>query len=62
MKGLRGAKHIATLHDGLELDSKTNTLSLSTNYYRGKGLDRQVQMLTCAVKRFLESQTVKIGY
>ena len=62
MKGLRGAKHIATLHDGLELDSKTNTLSLSTNYYRGKSLDRQVQMLTCAVKRFLESQTVKIGY
>ncbi|KAJ4343466.1 hypothetical protein N0V87_000232 [Didymella glomerata] len=40
MKALRGAPHIATLHDGLEFNRKTNTLSFFMDYYRGKDLDR----------------------
>jgi serine/threonine protein kinase len=45
MKALRGAPHIAALHDGLEYNRKTDTLSFFMEYYRGKDLDRQVQML-----------------
>jgi hypothetical protein len=45
MRALRGAPHIAALHDGLEYNRKTNTLSFFMDYYRGKDLDRQVQML-----------------
>jgi hypothetical protein len=45
MKALRGAPYIAALHDGLEYNHKTSTLSFFMNYYRGKDLDRQVQML-----------------
>jgi serine/threonine protein kinase len=45
MKALRGAPHIATLHDGLEYNRKSSTLSFFMDYYRGKDLDRQVQML-----------------
>ncbi|KAF3046903.1 hypothetical protein E8E12_006534 [Didymella heteroderae] len=62
MKVLRGAPHIATLHDGLEFNKKTNTLSFFMDYYRGKDLDRQVQMLLGAAERFSESQIVEIGY
>jgi hypothetical protein len=42
MKALRGAPHIATLHDGLEFNRKTSTLSFFMDYYRGKDLDCQV--------------------
>jgi len=45
MRSLRGAPHIATLHDGLEYNRKTSTLSFFMDYYKGKDLDRQVQML-----------------
>jgi serine/threonine protein kinase len=45
MKALRGAPHIATLHDGIELNRKTSTVSFFMDYYKGKDLDRQVQML-----------------
>jgi len=45
MKALRGAPHIATLHDGIEGNRKTNSLSFFIDYYKGKDLDRQVQML-----------------
>lgn len=45
MKALRGAPHIAALHDGLEYNRKTSTLSFFMDYYKGKDLDRQVQML-----------------
>lgn len=45
MRLLRGASPIATLHDGLELNQKKNTLSFFMDYYKGKDLDRQVQML-----------------
>jgi serine/threonine protein kinase len=45
MKLLRGAPHIVTLHDGLEYNRKTSTLSFFMDYYKGKDLDRQVQML-----------------
>lgn len=62
MKALRGAPHIATLHDGLELNRKTNTLSFFMDYYRGKDLDRQVHMLRGAAERFSESQIIEIGY
>ncbi|KAH3913304.1 hypothetical protein HBI56_085230 [Parastagonospora nodorum] len=62
MKALRGAPHIAALHDGLEYNRKTNTLSFFMDYYRGKDLDRQVQMLRGAAQRFTESQIVEIGY
>lgn len=62
MKALRGAPHIATLHDGLEFNRKTKTLSFFMDYYRGKDLDRQVQMLRGAAERFSESQIVEIGY
>ena len=62
MKALRGAPHIATLHDGLEFNRKINTLSFFMDYYRGKDLDRQVQMLRGAAERFSESQIVEIGY
>ena len=62
MKALRGAPHIATLHDGLEFNRKTSTLSFFMDYYRGKDLDRQVQMLRGAAERFSESQIVEIGY
>jgi serine/threonine protein kinase len=62
MKALRGAPHIAALHDGLEFNTKTQTLSFFMDYYRGKDLDRQVQMLRGAAERFTESQIVEIGY
>lgn len=45
MKYLRNAPHIATSHDGLELNRKTKTLSFFMDYYKGKDLDRQVGML-----------------
>lgn len=45
MRSLRGAEHIATLHDGLELNRRTGILSFFMDYYKGKDLDRQVQML-----------------
>jgi hypothetical protein len=45
MKTLRGAPHIATLHDGLELSRKSNTLSFFMDYYKGKDLDQQVKMM-----------------
>lgn len=45
MKALRGAPHIAALHNGLEYNRKTDTLSFFMDYYRGKDLDRQIQML-----------------
>lgn len=32
------------------------------DYYRGKDLDHQVQMLRGAAERFSESQIVEIGY
>ena len=62
MKALRGAPHIAALHDGLEFNRKTSTLSFFMDYYRGKDLDRQVQMLRGAAERFSEPQIVEIGY
>ncbi|CAO2651821.1 Nn.00g001040.m01.CDS01 [Neocucurbitaria sp. VM-36] len=62
MRSLRGAPHIATLHDGLEFNRKTGTLSFFMDYYRGKDLDRQVQMLRGAAERFTEGQIVEIGY
>ncbi|KAF1835165.1 kinase-like protein [Decorospora gaudefroyi] len=62
MRLLRGAPHIATLHDGLEFSRKTNTLSFFMDYYRGKDLDRQVQMLKGAGGHFTESQIIEIGY
>lgn len=62
MKALRGTPHIAALHDGLEFNKKTKTLSFFMDYYRGKDLDRQVQMLRGAAERFSESQIVEIGY
>lgn len=45
IKALRGAPHIAALHDGLEYNRKTSTLSFLMDYYRGKDLDCKVQML-----------------
>jgi hypothetical protein len=48
MKILRGAPHIATLHDGLEYNRKTITLSSFIDYYKGKDLERQVQVLRSA--------------
>lgn len=62
MKALRGAPHIAALHDGLEFNRTTGTLSFFMDYYRGKDLDRQVQMLRGAAEHFSESQIVEIGY
>lgn len=62
MRALRGAPHIAALHDGLEFNRKTSTLSFFMDYYRGKDLDRQVQMLRGAAERFSEPQIVEIGY
>ena len=62
MRALRGAPHIAALHDGLEFNRKTSTLSFFMDYYRGKDLDRQVQMLRGAAERFTEPQIVEIGY
>ncbi|KAF1924121.1 kinase-like protein [Didymella exigua CBS 183.55] len=62
MKAPRGAPHIVALHDGLELNRKTNNLSIFMGYYRGKDLDRQVQMLRGAAERFSKSQIVEIGY
>ncbi|KAF3010004.1 hypothetical protein E8E13_011397 [Curvularia kusanoi] len=62
MKALRGAPHIAALHDGLEYNRKTSTLSFFMDYYRGKDLDRQVQMLRGAAERFSEAQIIEIGY
>lgn len=50
MRLLRGAPHIATLHDGLEFNRRTNTLSFFMDYYKGKDLDRQVQMLRGAAQ------------
>ncbi|KAF3038939.1 hypothetical protein E8E11_005167 [Didymella keratinophila] len=62
MKALRGAPHIATLHDGLEFNRKTDALPFFMDYYRGEDLDRQVQMLRGAAGHFSESQIVEIGY
>ncbi|KAF2822201.1 kinase-like protein [Ophiobolus disseminans] len=62
MKSLRGAPHIATLHDGLEYNRKTSTLSFFMDYYKGKDLDRQVQMLKGAAGRFTENQIIEIGW
>lgn len=45
MKALRGAPHIVNLHDGLEFNRKAGTLSFFMDYYQGKDLDRQVQLL-----------------
>ena len=41
----RECPHIAAVHDGLEWNTRTQTLSLFMDYYKGKDLDRQVQML-----------------
>lgn len=62
MRLLRGAPHIATLHDGLEYNRRTGTLSFFMEYYKGKDLDRRVQMLRGAGKKFSESQIVEIGF
>ena len=45
MKALQGAPHIAALHDGIEFNRKTGTLSFFMDYYKGKDLDKQVHML-----------------
>lgn len=45
MRALRGGPHIAALHDGLEWNPSTKTLSFFMDYYKGKDLDRQVQMM-----------------
>ncbi|KAI8943174.1 hypothetical protein NX059_001203 [Plenodomus lindquistii] len=62
MRSLRGVPHIATLHDGLEYNRRTETLSFFMDYYKGKDLDRQIQMLRGAAEKFSESQIVEIGF
>jgi serine/threonine protein kinase len=39
-----------------------DTLSFFIDFYCGKGVDRQVQMLQGAAERFSESQIIEIGY
>jgi hypothetical protein len=60
MRLLRGAPHITTLHDGLEFNRKTNTLSFFMDYYKGKDLDRQVQMLKGAALVLSSSNTAQL--
>ncbi|KAH8722744.1 kinase-like domain-containing protein [Phaeosphaeriaceae sp. PMI808] len=62
MKTLRGAPHIATLHDGLEYNRKTGTVAMFMDYYKGKDLDRQVKMMRGAAEHFTESQVIEIGW
>lgn len=45
MNLVRGGPHIGAVHDGLEWNVKTRSLSFFMEYYKGKDLDRQVQML-----------------
>ncbi|KAH7386102.1 kinase-like domain-containing protein [Pyrenochaeta sp. MPI-SDFR-AT-0127] len=62
MRSLRGAPHIATLHDGLEFNRRTSILSFFMDYYKGKDLDRLIQLLNGAAERFTESQIIEIAY
>jgi hypothetical protein len=62
MKTFRGAPHITTQHDGLECNRKINTLSFFMDYYYGRHLDCQIQLLCGAAERFSENQVVVTGY
>ncbi|KAF2865140.1 kinase-like domain-containing protein [Massariosphaeria phaeospora] len=62
MTWLRGGPNIATVHEELEWNTKTQTLSFFMNYYKGKDLDRQVQVLRGAGEHFTEIQIIEIAY
>lgn len=78
MTRVRGGPHIAAVHDGLEWNTKTKSLSFFMDYYKGKDLDRQVQILRAAGlvclfcppfqflniyrERFTETQIIDIAY
>ncbi|KAF2709873.1 kinase-like protein [Pleomassaria siparia CBS 279.74] len=59
---VRGGPHIAAVHDGIEWNAKTKTLSFFMDYYKGKDLNRQVEMLRATGERFTEFQIIDIAY
>ncbi|ORY09003.1 kinase-like domain-containing protein [Clohesyomyces aquaticus] len=59
---VRGGPHIAAVHDEVEWNSTTKTLSFFMDYYKGKDLDRQVETIRAAGQAFTENQIIEIGY
>jgi hypothetical protein len=48
MIAVKGGPYIASVHEDVEWNPDTKTLSFFMDYYRGKDLDRVVQMLQAA--------------
>ncbi|KAF2659831.1 kinase-like protein [Lophiostoma macrostomum CBS 122681] len=59
---VRGGPHIVAVHDDVEWNSSTKTLSFFMDYHKGKHLDRLVNMLAAAGHRFTEVQIIDIAY